>query len=372
MGDATDKKSTDDLKINEADKAKEIKAVQAEAEEIKLAQAEAEEAELNAALEAGFKGKDFDVSGDTKKEVVPDKKEVVLDKKVEPKAEDKTDEWEGVPDSIKARFDKMDADLKRVTNIANTASGRASKLQGQLEKQEAPKPKPTSETIRAAMTDKTKRDELRGDFSEFAEAMDESDDRVANAVGAAMDKFKAEMTEASSRSQNDFDVKRNLDIRHPGWEATVSKEEFKSWVYEGGPDATERTDYENLLDYAQNLHGNSPTESAAIFDKANKYYNDLLARYPVWANEKGSLFNDPSGASAVKLLDVYTENANIINNDRIKKVEEDEAKAKAKNILEKNQQRLADNVTPTSSNINDVPPATEQDVEKAFADGFNN
>ena len=358
MGDAT-KKSTDDLEI--------------ESQEVK------DEQELNAAFEAGFEDKDFEIETKkvTEEEIVVDKKETVVDKKetvvdkketVVDKKEPVVDEWDGLPSAVKKRFTTMEDELKRVTNIANTASGRASKLQGQIEKQNLPKPKPSSEQIRAAMTDKDKREALRVDFSEFADAMDEADDRVALAVGEALDKFKVEMSETQTRTQSDFESKRNLDIKHPNWEQTVATEDFKAWVFEGGPAESERKDYENLVNDAQALHGNSPTESAAMFNKANKYYNELLTKYPTWATKKGTMFNDPSGTSAIKLLDVYVESTNIDNNDE---VIENEAKVKAKTVSNNRQQRLADNVTPTSGKISDVPPADDEDVEKAFADGFN-
>ena len=96
----------------------------------------------------------------------------VLDQTPEVKKEDDVDEWEGMPPSVKAHFESLTAKLDSVTNIANSASGRANKLQSKLDKQSkqkpAEQPKPTSDQLLAAMTSTDKREKLGEDFPEFA------------------------------------------------------------------------------------------------------------------------------------------------------------------------------------------------------------
>ena len=334
----------------------------------------ATEEQLEAALAAGFSGEEYNE---------PEIKEP--DNSVDPELkaddanggdsesvtnDDGVDEWAGVPEAIRAKFETLGTELTRVQNIANSASGRASKLQGALDRQaneqtlEDNKPQLTSDQLRGAMGSKEKREALREDFSDFAQALDEMDDHFATSVGTAIDNLRTEFQTSSQQSSQDFEIRRNLDIRHPGWETTVLDDTFKNWVYKDGPTEEERTTYENTLSYAQSLHNNSPTEANALYNNANTYYNDLLAKYPTWAASKGSLYGDPSGDAALSLLDMHKKSLPAPT------VTEPEIKDTA-NTQIKNQQRLADNVAPTHGTSLRTPPDTDQDVEAAFSAGFN-
>jgi len=267
------------------------------------------------------------------------------------------DEWAGVPDSVRKHFDDMAANLEKVTNIANSASGRANKLQSRLDKKEAeptPEPVVTSDTLLKALQGGESRDKLREDFGEFAAALDELDKNVSSSVGSAVDNLRNEIrqefqTTANSQMQN-FEIKRSLDIKHPGWENTVQQKDFKTWAYEGGPSEQESNYYESLLVSAG---GAAPEDSAALYDQANTYYNTLLETHPVWANEKGKLYGDSSGTSAISLLDLYETN-----------------KTPAPAPVAPVASTFEDNLAPTSGGGRQAPVITE-DAEKAFNDGFN-
>lgn len=276
------------------------------------------------------------------------------------------DEWEGVPDAVKARFEDLSTKLEKATNIANSASGRANKLQSDLDKKLKAKPaeeKPqlTSEQLLAAMTNTASRDKLREDFGEFAAALDEIDNSVSTSVGTAMDKLKAELREESKNNNNqamlDFDIKRNLDNKHPGWENTVQQEEFRIWAYEGGPVEQERLYYESLMAIAGQA---APADAAAAYDNANTYYSSLVSNHPVWAQEKGSLYGDPSGEAAISLLDLYKKNKAPAPTADL----DPPPAPKATSTFE-------DNVAPTSGRGQHAPQAPSEDVEKAFSEGFN-
>jgi hypothetical protein len=277
------------------------------------------------------------------------------------------DEWEGVSDAIKKRFESMSSELSRVTNIANSASGRANKLQSQLQQslsKPAEAPKPTSQQILDALADKAKRDALRDEWPDFAETFDELDTTISTAVGSQIDALRAEFA-AQQEQQAASQVKYVLDMRHPGWENTVVDEGFKSWVYDGGPTSDERTEYENVLSYAQSLSNNSPSEAKKLFGQANEIYNSMLSKYPDWADDRGKLYGDPSGDAAIKLLDMH------------KAVQVPEVQNSSGTVdrsisqQERNKQRLAANVAPTSGGNRPVVNEVTDDLEAAFEAGFN-
>lgn len=337
------------------------------------------EEELNEAFSAGFNRKDFKMPNETETDDtnINAEQEEIADvedesgkkneevEKAAPVKSDKTDvaadEWDGVPEIIRSRFEKLTSELDRVNCIANAASGQARKLQNQVSNQKAPKPQPTSEQIRAAMTDKVKREELRIDWGNFAAAMDEGDDGTAIAVGDAIDKLKIEFFEHTDKMQAAFEIQRSLDINHPGWQTTIEKEEFKNWLYTDGPNDTERATYERTFNYAQSLHGNSPSESKTLYAEANTYYKGLLEKYPVWARERGNLYADESGTAAIELLDMYKKTTVVL------KKQEDVDKAI---LLAENKKRLEANLSPTSAKNAKIPLDDVEDVEAAFTEGF--
>jgi len=282
------------------------------------------------------------------------------------------DEWAGVPDAIKAKFEQMSVDLDSAVNIAKSASGRANKLQSLYQKQEYENRnvvKPTSEQIKDAMTNKESREALRNDgLPEVASAFDAMDISVSTSVGDTLDKFKNELLVSTRQFQEDFEMKRILDKSHPEWEYTVQNETFKNWAYENGPNINERLQYETLLSNASSLQNSVPGEANAIFAQADNYYNNLLSTYPEWANDKGSLYGDPSANAAITLLDKYSK-FNNTNTDVTTSITE-QPNVIANAAQAKNQQILADNVAPTNGAGPAAVPDMSQDVDEAFKTGF--
>lgn len=316
--------------------------------------------DLDAALNAGFE--------DDGKYVLPEEKPPVSDEDLAPAAKDndlapaakdedatpEIDEWEGISDSIKSKFEGMQTDLAKAIDIAKSASGRANKMQSAIDKQQAEPeaPKLTSDMILEAMSDKGKRDELREEFSEFANVFDEMDKSMSNAVGKAMDSrfesFRQEMASNNESIQARSDTQRSLDIAHPGWENTINDDSFKNWVYENGPSVVERSSYESLL-------------TAGNADQASSYYNDLLTSYPVWAEKRGNLYGDPSGEAAIKLLSQHKEN--LVTSEQIRVNADKQSES---------ERRLEANIAPTSGRSRQAPVAESEDADAAFLDGFKN
>ena len=342
--------------------------------------AKASKEEVEKAFTAGFNDKDIDLKDNAELEVKTSvavsaaKSNEDLEKPLEENTDlsntektkdEKIDEWDGVPEAMKVRFQAMEVNLTKVQNIANSASGRANKLQSLVDKKtnETPveKPKPTSEQLLSAMTSNDNRDKLREDFPEFAVVFDEMDKSVSSSVGSAMDKLREEMREENKNTNaiamEEFEIKRSLDIKHPGWENTVQDTEFKKWAYEGGPSEQESAYYDSLVFQANQ---SAPEESAALFETANTYFSSMMQSHPVWALEKGSLYGDSSGKAAISLLDLYVKD---------KKPEPaPEVTEPAKTLIDT---RFEENLTPTSGRGRQAPAPSTDAVERAFSEGFN-
>lgn len=330
-------------------------------------------ADVEKAFTAGFENKDFISDAEViEEEVVAIDKvatttkstETIVEEKPTEKPNTEVDPWEGISDTMRVHFETMEASVKQANDIAKSASGRANKLQSVIDKQSrvpVAAPKPTKDQILEALANKEKRDVLREDFEGFAEALDEMDQSVSTAVGSALDGLRKELRQEAidlnNESMNELAVKRTLDIKHPGWETTINDKDFKGWVYEGGPNEQEITQYEAILNQARSA---TVQDRPMMNRQASDYYQTLLDSNPVWASKKGSLYGDSSGESAVALLD---------NFQLSKPQAEIEAPAE---IVDMNKQRLMANIVPTTGNSRQAPVSDAADVEKAFSEGFNN
>jgi len=327
----------------------------------------ASEDDLEKALVEGYEG-DNRTTPEVKNEPDPEPpakvvaavaKEVAVDKAgIADLANADTDDWAGIPDNIKKRFDTISNELNRVTNIANSASGRANKLQSQIQRQEQVAPKPTSQQLMEAMTDKTKREILRKDWASFADALDENDRNITNSIGGAIDNLRTELSTNANQVQSGNDVKRLLDINHAGWENTVQQDEFKEWVYANGPSPEDRAKYEQTLGYANNLMATDPAGAAVVYKDAQTFYDGLLRTHPVWAQERGNLYGNASGEAALQLLDLHKAAQGVT------------PEVTQQNLQDQNLQRLADNVTPTQAASYAPPADTDGDVDAAFQEGY--
>lgn len=352
--------------------------------------AKASKAKVEEAFTAGFEDKDIDLGAEldentpaadiiaaaTNEDLEANKPEIKdkateTDDEIKAKAEALAEaEWAGVPLAIRNKFEAMNKDLTRVQNMASSASGRANKLQGIIDKKanEAPEVKPvlTSEELLGAMVNKDKRELLREEFGEFAAALDEVDESVSTSVGSAIDKLRIEMRAEAKKineaSMAELEIKRTLDNKHPGWENTIQDKKFKTWVYEGGPGQQESDYYESLVFQANQA---APADAAALFGTASKYFDTLVVSHPVWAEEKGKLFGDSSGEAAISMLDLF------VKDNLAPAPTAEELAAAAAEQQDEEENLFEANLVPTRGNSHKAPVATTDAVNKAFEDGFN-
>ena len=212
------------------------------------------EDELNDALNAGFddEHESLNSQGTSEPQDIPESNELETppEAQVQDDAEPAeqlsaepeapvVDEWADIPDIIKNKFDKMGADLAKATNDARAASGRAAKLQNQVQQSiysavpetSSNSPSLTKDQYLAAMTDKAKRESLREDWAPFVDAIDEMDNHYTKSINEAMGNLRNEIAQDNNSALQDLQVKRTLDMQHPGWENTVANEDFKDWVF---------------------------------------------------------------------------------------------------------------------------------------------
>jgi hypothetical protein len=327
------------------------------------------EKKTNKAFEAGFESDDsYNLDdADNKDTPIEDPEDSAnIDNKPEDQKIDadptiNVDEWEGVPDPIRKRFEQMSMSLEKATSIANSASGRANKLQGELHNyKKAPPAKvvPTDQQLRDAMGNQEKLEALKEDWPDLAGAMEELKGSVTTAVGGGLDRVKnevlREMQDYTAKSQEQLANRIKLDNLHPGWQDNSNSDEFKGWIYDGGPNSQEQKAYDQLLSESASIQNSSPARSAELSKQAAEYFNNLLDQYPIWAGEKGNLYGDSSVNSAIKLLDMHKKAFTVTKKDT--------------NL--KNKQVLADNVTPTSGKGIKRPTDSSVDVQAAFKEGF--
>ena len=281
------------------------------------------------------------------------------------------DEWAGVSPALKARFTQMESQVLKATNTANSASGRAGKLQKELDKRLAesqPKPQPTSEQIKEAMGNPEKLTELADQWPDLVAGITEGLQNVGNVVGNQIDIANTSMMEAweKKRVQADEDLLNHvkIDIAHKGWQNTINGKDFNVWFYEGGPTSEESGKYSQLraLENSSKKTG-TPEATAALAKEASDFYTHLLDLHPVWAGNKGNLYGSPSIDAAIELLDMFE--------DSSKPPQNADADANADADRDKRKKILADNVAPTDGQGRSSPTHNQESADEAFLNGFN-
>lgn len=170
-----------------------------------------------------------------------------------------------------------------------------SKLINERKKNQAPAaevPKaPTATDLKDAMGNNEKLVALKEEFPEIGDALQDIVNQATSGVMESMptaakldDLVKAGIAEAKGGLM--------LDMKHSGWETTVVTEEFVEFAYEGGPNVEERGLYFNLRD------GKDP--------RADKFFDALIEKYPIWGDEKGRLLQSGSHDDAIDILDQYS------------------------------------------------------------------
>ena len=150
------------------------------------------------------------------------------------------DPFEGLPEAVKAKLAEID-ELKKANedlrHHVKTTEGRVAAWQREREqqKQQAAVSTPTASDVSKAAVDSEKWNQLKQDFPEWAEAMEEY---VSAKVGSGkqgipsdqLNQLLEERT-AQIRAENQEALEyAKLEIRHADWNDTVNSQEFIDWM----------------------------------------------------------------------------------------------------------------------------------------------
>jgi len=246
------------------------------------------------------------------------------DKPDAPPAE--VDPWDGVSPILREKLEAQErflsqitgqlGDLGKLTHEVKTQSGRIAAIQREQAAAKAAvrdvSEAPTKAQIDEAKATPEKWTRLKGDFPEWADALDErfAAERadmiklvkpvdVAGITQEVTTTFADAIKSAEARARATAIAEARelarIDSRHEGWEETINSKEFIEWSYSGGPSPEERARY-----FA--LKRTAPDQAAAFF--AN-----FARTHPKWWGDRGALMDSDKSRDAIKLLDEYAEHS---------------------------------------------------------------
>lgn len=197
----------------------------------------------------------------------------------------------------------------RLQKLVDGAIGQAARAAGQQGADT-----PSKEQIAELKVDSEKLKNLKQDFPEFAEALEEAlkdtYQQIAQAVGkrsgsgeptGAKPQFDADMLDEVI---NDRLERFELRLAHKDFAEVIKSKPFEEWVYADGPTETERAALRALEQKAMDQSAPRAQRARAEAD-ANAMLNEHIRKYPNWWSEKGALMDSPKSADAIKLLDAY-------------------------------------------------------------------
>ena len=182
--------------------------------------------------------------------------------KEEPKADGATsteppkDDWEGVSPKVKAEIESISEKLKGIDSLSKqlaSINGHIGGLKSQQQEMKAAlagaraaavsegKDAPTTEQVERARTDSARWKQLKEDFPEWAEAVDErladlqrSLPREAPVNPADLEAQIAKRVEeriqtSTQAARDEARVLAVIDAKHDGWEETINTPEFAAW-----------------------------------------------------------------------------------------------------------------------------------------------
>ena len=158
----------------------------------------------------------------------------------EPQPETPADPFEGLPQAVRSKLAEID-ELKRANedlrHHVKTTEGRVAAWQREREqmKQQAAVSTPTAGEVTKAASDSEKWKELKQDFPEWAEAMEEyvSAKVGSSAQGVPTDQLNQLLEERTTqmRAENQEALEyAKLEMRHPEWKDEVNNEKFIAWA----------------------------------------------------------------------------------------------------------------------------------------------
>lgn len=159
------------------------------------------------------------------------------------------DPWKDVPKKMRETLEAVQNSVASLTNHVKPLEGRLGKMQRVFDEWKAAKdtpapaaaPAPTQEQMDAATKSTAKWDELKDQYPQWAEAMEERLAAERAAAKPAAPAVDPEEIRAKIRSELEQSVQQQIleatraahstvvELRHPGWVATVKSEDFKAW-----------------------------------------------------------------------------------------------------------------------------------------------
>lgn len=173
--------------------------------------------------------------------VKPEVKPVVVEEvpKEAPVTEVVADPWDGVPVVVRQALETLPTRLRNIEgHIGGLTSSMKAAKEAAAAATKAGAEAPTQAQVQAATTSGEKWKQIKEDFPEWADAMEErlaaqaATSRPAPVVD--VDALKREWSE-STKAQvagavDQAEERAFVRLKHPGWKATVNTESFRSWM----------------------------------------------------------------------------------------------------------------------------------------------
>lgn len=157
------------------------------------------------------------------------------------------DPFQGLPPELLAKIDDLQKANEDLKNHVRAAEGRVAAWQREREEQKRLSAAPTQTDIAKATANPEKWDQLKQDFPEWAEAMEEyvgfkvgqpsqgvSEDQLNKLIEERTEKIRAEALEAIEYAK--------LETKHGDWRETINSDDFVKWV------GSQPVDVYNLID----------------------------------------------------------------------------------------------------------------------------
>jgi hypothetical protein len=161
----------------------------------------------------------------------------------EPKPTVEDDPYAGLHPALKAKLEKIDqleAQNVNLTQHVKTAEGRVAAMQRQMEAAKsaqevvAPKDAPTQAQMAAASANTEKWNQLKEDFPEWADAMEEFVNSRLSGISAGQPGLKADdVNQMLSRESANIRMELAKDLveeAHENWQDTVKSQVFADWM----------------------------------------------------------------------------------------------------------------------------------------------
>lgn len=318
----------------------------------------AEQAAANAAFAKTATGDEPSAGAKTDDAPVKTAEEIEAENKAAEEARQQQvyEEWlQGVPPSVRESLAAIPSLQTRVRGVEGHIGGLTSQTKALREAMTAAKTAatnagadaPTDEQVKAAVGNLQKWNQVKEDFPEWFEAMEE---RLSIVHGKPSAPINLDEVRSKLRTEVKAEVKAEvidevqielLDTARPGWGETLNKPEFRDFVLAGGPSAE---------DYAA-MKALEETNPA----KAKEIQDGYAQTHPDWWKDKGQYFFSSKAKDAIKLLDGFTAATN-----------KHQAPVDAP-VKQDNRARLAAAVAPTRATSAPVKRETQTEEEAAAA-----